>query len=1723
MLIISFNILKMKIKNSHAGKILIALSFIVIAQLTFAATGQNPQIIQLGSPAADKILAIPTSAEEKEAVYQQKLLKLEKDKFQKEEKNPFSSKIRQRTSFSLPFAPNPLSWRGQQANLLTGEWIFWGDGVPSEAWGSAEPMDWYIANRFDPADLENYVGFAITKINIAPLDTAEFTIKIWQGDNPPNLIYQQELASLEYGQINTIDLDEAVPFDANQDLWVGYRVVADAWTFPVASDSGPAVAGKGDMIRFSGEEDWISWTDESDFPSINWLVQAFVEPFANADAPATPTDLVLEVGEQGALEATVSWNNPATTLEGEPLNDLNLVSVFRNGELVQTITNPAPGAAGTLFDTDIDEDGIVVYSVMGENSAGNGLFATVQDFVGEDVPEAPGLLVLTSVAEGALLTWEAPVEGLNGGFFSGQNIVYDLVRMPGEEIVAESVTGTSFTDTSIPSAGNYSYRVTARNLKGTGGTAVSNTVFLTPEGVSAISIGDGDILFGMPYDFFWEHSLSQTLYFPDEIGLPGALVTALQYELVFDENALNKDIMIWLGETSQDDLSSGYIDPASLQLVFDGKVDFLADETEVIIVLDNPYFYSGGNLVVYSMKTDDVWSSGKNFKQTLSDPNVNRSAKSFRDFTPFDPLNPGQPDQLPVSFPNITIYFSDEGFGAMEGTVTDGVNPIEGVEVQVLGTNSATHTNNNGFFQFTILAPGSYDVLFTKLGYEDFLLEDVIIEEDESTEVSVPMNALPTYSVSGMVEGNDGQPVEGASVVLSGTGEYAADTDGNGAFSFDDVFAGSYDLAVVASGYNAYLENNLLINQDLVLDIELEIIILPPGGLIIDADNHGAGNALFSWTTGADNEFRYDDGTPQNSLGTFNANYNTVIGAAHPNIAELYEMSWMMPFDSGVLPSEVVKVWVFGLDDAGNPNQNNVLYSQENVSNVPGEWSSYVFSQPVFAPNGFLMGLSVNGDLVIVTDDGNDPDWPFIPETQFYNFDVTDSSFTPIEQAGFEWNFFIRANGIDLGETNTQIAQDLPQNVIGFNVFLDDMENSVAFVDEEEYLFTGLDEGSYTAGVQSVFTTGESEIVTIDFEILFPVAVTLNVTTTTGQSPEGSVALLTANNNQGGLVYEGVADSDGIIFFPEVKKGSYVLEVSLLNHNTFIDEAFVIDQDLELDIELTEATDAPFNLTVVTDGLEAGQALLTWNNPTHGWTETFDSGQLPEGWTQIINNTGTNAGLPTTWHVTGTVPFHSSSIEPRTGDYQVFMMWDFQHQDEWLITPEFTAPAGELTFWYHGVTGSTFGDNYYVKISTDGGSSWTVLWNASELPPSQNYYQTPATIDLTPYAGQDVHIAWHNDDGPSNFGMWYMWAIDDITVGEMQIDPRDLLVGSDVDGNVINNAKPIDKGSSAQTQTGTLAINGFNIFLNGDLVAEGVPDTQYLFAQLNDGMYTAGVQAVFTTGVSDIVEKDFIIHENNLLALVAQPAGSGMLGGSAWYPAGAEVLVFANPNDGFVFLNWSDTQGNIISEEPAFIYIMPDNDVILIANFEDFETFNLTFYVDMSNLDWLNFDHDMVNVTGSMHGWAVLGENARDQSMMQVDNTHTFKISFKLPPGEYSYAYFLNEGAHDHEWEHDVPVREIMLDADKEIYDVWGEVTTNVQLPGIDDVRVYPNPFTSHIYISGADWADYASITDLLGNRILEGPLASDRLDATSLRPGIYLLHLRGEDGRRAVQRIIKH
>jgi hypothetical protein len=157
-------------------------------------------------------------------------------------------------------------------------------------------------------------------------------------------------------------------------------------------------------------------------------------------------------------------------------------------------------------------------------------------------------------------------------------------------------------------------------------------------------------------------------------------------------------------------------------------------------------------------------------------------------------------------------------------------------------------------------------------------------------------------------------------------------------------------------------------------------------------------------------------------------------------------------------------------------------------------------------------------------------------------------------------------------------------------------------------------------------------------------------------------------------------------------------------------------------------------------------------------SEDFEDGWPPPGWTVIQNSTDNTHPIPCWWSQT--------NYSVHSGVYAAGLWWSYYYQDEWLITPEINIPgACTLSFWTYGYEGSTNGDHYYVEVSTDGGSSWTPVFDLSTLSGNAwNQWAYPYYIDLSAYAGQDVKIAWYAQDPPTDDGIWYLWIIDDITL-----------------------------------------------------------------------------------------------------------------------------------------------------------------------------------------------------------------------------------------------------------------------------------------------------------------------------------------------------------------------
>ena len=140
----------------------------------------------------------------------------------------------------------------------------------------------------------------------------------------------------------------------------------------------------GRVIKNEGENLYVEFAPSCDGPlyfgfhcvSEKDMSRLFVDDIAISDCgklsdPAPVTNLEIVPDADGALSVSISFTAPETTLGGTELKSLDGVEIYRNGKLIHTILNPAPGA--NLEYTDDEADfGFNTYSV-GAVAGGSGI------------------------------------------------------------------------------------------------------------------------------------------------------------------------------------------------------------------------------------------------------------------------------------------------------------------------------------------------------------------------------------------------------------------------------------------------------------------------------------------------------------------------------------------------------------------------------------------------------------------------------------------------------------------------------------------------------------------------------------------------------------------------------------------------------------------------------------------------------------------------------------------------------------------------------------------------------------------------------------------------------------------------------------------------------------------------------------------------------------------------------------------------------------------------------------------------------------------------------------------------------------------------------------------------------------------------------------------------------------------------------------------------------
>jgi hypothetical protein len=153
-----------------------------------------------------------------------------------------------------------------------------------------------------------------------------------------------------------------------------------------------------------------------------------IEYGAEPTSPAAISDLTATSGAQGALGVNLSFTAPTLAVDGSPLSGALDVKIFRDNELLHTLTGVSVGSAQTWKDTHVEDGKTYTYYLVAYNESGKGeKSAKVSAYVGQDVMlDVTNLQVKATTASTITFAWDE-VKGAKGGYINTANVQYTVL------------------------------------------------------------------------------------------------------------------------------------------------------------------------------------------------------------------------------------------------------------------------------------------------------------------------------------------------------------------------------------------------------------------------------------------------------------------------------------------------------------------------------------------------------------------------------------------------------------------------------------------------------------------------------------------------------------------------------------------------------------------------------------------------------------------------------------------------------------------------------------------------------------------------------------------------------------------------------------------------------------------------------------------------------------------------------------------------------------------------------------------------------------------------------------------------------------------------------------------------------------------------------------------------------------------------------------------------
>ena len=846
-------------------------------------------------------------------------------------------------------------------------------------------------------------------------------------------------------------------------------------------------------------------------------------------------------------------------------------------------------------------------------------------------------------------------------------------------------------------------------------TPMNISVF--PEGTQSVTIGTGDQNARFPIDFHYKNSLYECLYMTDELDFVSGTISGIVLYNNFSTQPTNGDTKIYMGSTNQSDLSGGWIPATELTLVFNGTVTYPVGENVINISFQTPFEHTPGNLVmmVYRPMEDQYYSASNFFKcQTIGN---SRARYVMADYITYDPNNPTAPGTLTGQFPKTTLLYTpalienDLGALSISGSrsPTVGITSVYTVRVK----NNGTETQDT----YTVKLMGPNDEELVSMAGPTITSQQVL-------EVDIPWvpATAGNFSIYGRVEmvGDEfdvNNRTQTLNLVVNPAGEFTVlvgDGDQGMRMPMDFYYNNSlYETLYYPDemgGFRGQI-TGIKFNTNFLstlVDKECKVWL----GTTTQADLSGGWIPATQLTQVFDGTLDFNAGPGQSVTIIFNEPYlyldgqNLVMMVNRPMDTDYYNSADRFLGQTGVV------------NRARNAYHDTTIY---------------------------------------------DPDNPPTGSTTTTSFPQT--------------NFLVIPGGV--GQISGTVTDANNQPISGVTVSLNNNAYQATTNADGQYHLINVLPDTYTMAcnahgyhehIQTVVVEEDDELtIDVTLQLLPQVSVSGTILASdTGSGISGALILLS-----GYEPYSANTNTAGVFTIPNVfTDHTYAYNIRADGYSSENGQIIVGSTNYNMgEITLHEVAYAPID--VVAEPNDATNTVdITWLAPDPTAlevVESFEDAEFPpEDWTQIITNNGpaNTLGIYPTWCRVGVVTITGNIISPTDGLHQTGLHWDYSHQDEWLITPSFNCPPNAyLRFDGYVFLGSEYGDHYYVKVSTDNGTYWTVLWDASTQTGGWNEYSSPITVDLSAYSGNQLKIAFHAEDPFDNTGIKYNWFIDNVYIG----------------------------------------------------------------------------------------------------------------------------------------------------------------------------------------------------------------------------------------------------------------------------------------------------------------------------------------------------------------------